>query len=94
VASPHDNTVAGRHHPGMIDHDVAQLRTRVALLERKLAFVMQHLDIAYSDAARSDVSPEVIALVRSGNKVGAIRLHMQQTGVDILAAKELVETIE
>jgi ribosomal protein L7/L12 len=78
----------------MLEHDVAELRTRVALLERQLAFVMQHLGVVYADAERTDVSPEVIAMARSGNKVGAIKLHMQQTGANLPAAKALVETIE
>jgi hypothetical protein len=82
------------HDGGMVEQEVVQLRARVALLERQLAFVMRHLGVSYTDQGRTDVSAEVVALVRNGNKIGAIKLHQQQTGVGLADAKKLVDTIE
>jgi hypothetical protein len=78
----------------MLEHDFAQLRTRVAQLERQLTFVMRHLGITYVPEDPIGMDPEVVALVRRGDKLQAIRLHMQRTGANLLEAKELIDTIE
>jgi len=79
----------------MSDHtQIADLRMRVAKLERAVAFFEQHLGVKFEDAQRSDVSPEVLALVRSGDKMGAIKGHRMLTGAGLKEAMELIETLE
>lgn len=79
----------------MIERDVTELKARVAKLEHTLALLQRHLGITLPDAPLpGGVSPEVLALVRKADKLGAIRLHMQQTGANMQAAKALVDTLE
>lgn len=73
---------------------IADLRARVAKLERAVAFFERHLGVKFEDAHRGDVSPQVIALVRGGDKLGAIALHRKLAGVGLKEAKDLVDTIE
>lgn len=73
---------------------IAELRLRVAKLERAVAFFEQHLRVKFEDAQRNDVSSEVLALVRSGDKIGAIKLHRTLTGAGLKEAMELIETLE
>ena len=78
----------------MIEGDVAELRARVAKLERAVAFFERHLGVAFVDQPASNVSPEVLALVRRGDKISALRLHCQLTGAGLKEVKDLIETIE
>ncbi len=78
----------------MIEGDVAALHARVAKLERAVAFFERHLGVSFVDQGPSNVSQEVIGLVHQGNKLGAIRLHCQQTGASLLEAKELIDSIQ
>lgn len=78
----------------MIEREVAELRARVARLERVVDVLSKHLGITVPDSGPAGISPEVVRLVRSGDKISAIRLHMQQTGCDIGHAKNVVDSIE
>jgi ribosomal protein L7/L12 len=78
----------------MIERDVAELRARVAKLERKLAQFEKHFGVSFHDDAPAGVSANVIALVRQGDKLSAIRIHCQETGASLLEAKKLVDTLE
>jgi hypothetical protein len=55
----------------MIETDVVQLRARVAKLERMVGFLMQHVGATFVDQERSDVPPDVVALVRAGERLTA-----------------------
>lgn len=72
---------------------IADLRARVAKLERAVAFFERHLGVTFQDAERHDVSPQVVAMVRAGDKMGAIALHRKLTGASLVDAKNLIETI-
>ena len=78
----------------MIEREVAELRARVARLERVVEVLSKHIGITVPDLATPGASAEVVRLVRSGDKISAIKLHMQQTGCDIGQAKKLVDSIE
>jgi len=45
------------------------------------------------DALESGISEEVVSLLCRGDKVGAVRLYRQRTGVNLKAAKEAVDKI-
>jgi ribosomal protein L7/L12 len=77
----------------MFEHDVVELEMRVAKLERMVAFLEHHLGIRFHDIPIPGVPPEVVALARSGDKLGAIKLHCKLTGADLVTAKALVESI-
>ena len=78
-----------------IEIEVSQLMTRVAALERELAYLYDHLGVKRPEPPGEDspASERVAQLARSGDIIRAIKLHRQETGSDLRTAKELVERI-
>ncbi|MET8898179.1 hypothetical protein [Streptomyces albogriseolus] len=75
---------------------VASIRTqlsrserRVARVERKLDTVMRHLGLE-EEVPRKD---EILALVRDGKQVQAIKLYRDATGAGLLEAKQAVDAL-
>jgi ribosomal protein L7/L12 len=62
---------------------------RIARLERKLDVILKQLGI---DPA-ADVNPRVLELVRSGQKIEAIKLYRSETGVGLKEAKDYVDSL-
>ncbi|MEQ8145642.1 hypothetical protein [Streptomyces sp. OP7] len=60
---------------------------RVARVERKLDQVMRHLGLD-EEVPRED---EILALVRDGKQVQAIKLYREATGADLVEAKQAVD---
>jgi len=72
--------------------EILQLRSRISELEDKLKVVYRHLGIAYGDSAADPLlAPELQAALRSGNKIEAIKIYRELTGVGLAEAKEAVE---
>ncbi len=76
-----------------VEHDVIALRARVAELENKLDFIYKRLGIEYVDNPGS-VDPRLIALIKQGNKLEAIKVYRELTNADLAEAKRAVENIE
>ena len=76
------------------DQQVFELRQRVALLERQVAFLMAQLGVEYYEEPNTGVSPEILDLVRQGRKIEAIKWYRQQAGVGLREAKEFVDSLE
>ncbi len=75
--------------------EIAELKARVARLEWALGQLTQHLGIHLPEApSPSGVSPAVLALVRGGDKMAAIKAYMTETGADLRRAKEIIDTLE
>ena len=65
-----------------------QTHRRLRLIERQLNLLMKHAGTTEAPP----LSPEVQALARSrGGKIAAIKLHRQQTGLDLADAKADVD---
>ncbi|MFZ4152271.1 hypothetical protein [Streptomyces pseudogriseolus] len=62
---------------------------RVARVERKLDQVMRHLGLE-EEVPRRD---EILALVRDGKQVQAIRLYREATGAGLVEAKQAVDAM-
>ncbi|CAL9299027.1 hypothetical protein [Streptomyces sp. SudanB66_2053] len=62
---------------------------RVARVERKLDQVMRHLGLE-EEVPRRD---EVLALVRDGKQVQAIKLYREATGAGLIEAKQAVDAM-
>ncbi len=62
---------------------------RLLLLERKINLILNHLGI--KDDATADV---VRDLIMRGQKIEAIRLYRQQSGVSLKEAKEAVDQMQ
>jgi ribosomal protein L7/L12 len=67
---------------------------RVRELESKVAFLLEHLGLTYEPEPEDMVPPEIIDLVRQGNKIEAIRVLREAGQVDLREAKEIVDEIE
>jgi hypothetical protein len=66
---------------------------RLRRVEAKLDLILQHLGLEYKDPATpGGLTEEVKALAENpGQKIAAIKLHREQTGLDLKEAKDAVE---
>jgi ribosomal protein L7/L12 len=79
----------------MIERDVAELRARVMKLEWTVEQLTRQLGIQIAPAPRpGGVSSAVLALVRGGDKLAAIKAHVAETGADLATAKKLIDSLE
>ena len=60
---------------------------RLRRIERKVDLILKHLGLDLDQ----DVSPQVMELVKAGQKIQAIKLYREQTGAGLKEAKEYVE---
>jgi ribosomal protein L7/L12 len=84
----------------MDDGDRTLIWAHIRELERKVDLLMQgggHDSAPPADTVRaadgSPVSGDVLMLLRTGNKIGAIKRHMEETGLSLAAAKRVVDSI-
>jgi ribosomal protein L7/L12 len=75
------------------EQDLINLRARVAELERRLDFIYRKLDIEYVDNPGMADS-RIIALIKKGNKLEAIKAYRDLTNAGLAEAKDAVEKIE
>jgi len=75
------------------EHDIIALRARVAELENRLDFIYKKLGIEYVDNPGMADS-RIIALLKKGNKLEAIKVYRELTNADLAEAKRAVESIE
>jgi ribosomal protein L7/L12 len=73
-----------------LQKDNSLLRARVAKLERTVAFLLDHTHATYVDQPDEGPFPDVVALVRSGNRLEAIKLYRAKTGASLAQAQEYV----
>jgi ribosomal protein L7/L12 len=65
---------------------------RLARVERKLDLLLRHMQVEVPDPTTpAGLSDEVRRLADAGRKIEAIKLHREQTGVGLRAAKDAVE---
>ena len=76
--------------------EVQQLRSRINELEDRLKFLYQRLGIDYAmdPNGNSILSPQIQAALRSGNKIEAIKLYRELTGVGLAEAKDVIDKAE
>jgi ribosomal protein L7/L12 len=71
---------------------VAELRRRLDRLSRiegKVDALMRHFNLRFDP--RDGVPPDVLAALRAGQKIEAIKRYRQATGADLAEAKDAVE---
>lgn len=76
-----------------VEQQIYQLKQQVARLERQVAFLLQALQLEYTDQP-PPIDPRVLDLVSRGKKMDAIRLYREQTGASLKIAKEFIESLE
>ncbi len=66
---------------------------RLRRVEAKLDMILRHLELEYTDPATSEgLSPEVKTLADDPTqKIAAIKLHREQTGLGLKEAKDAVD---
>lgn len=61
----------------------------VKALDRKLDLILEHLGVD----PKSGVDSRIIDLMKSGQKIAAIKLYRETTGVGLKEAKDYVESL-
>lgn len=75
--------------------DILLLKSQINELEDRLNFLYQRLGIEYSDPNSEPVrSPQLQDALRRGNKIEAIKIYRELTGVGLAEAKEAVDRAE
>jgi ribosomal protein L7/L12 len=72
---------------------LAALKTRVFQLEAQVRFLYTHLGITYVPEISSIDPPDVIAALKQGNLIEAIKAYRLSTNVGLAEAKAAVEEI-
>jgi ribosomal protein L7/L12 len=71
------------------------LQARVRELEEKLEFLYRRLNIDYADpGADPALASEIQDALRRGNKIEAIKIYRELTGVGLAEAKDAIERAE
>lgn len=75
-----------------VEERFAQLEKRIMLLERALRNYGIPIPIAY-EGEPTEVSPAVRQLVLDGNKIKAIKLLVEETGLGLKQAKDIIDRL-
>jgi ribosomal protein L7/L12 len=75
------------------DYEYTALRRRVERLERLVTRLMDEVGLEPDAALDSGPSPEIVDLVRKGEKLEAIKLYRERTGAGLKEAKAFVESL-
>ncbi|MFN8417649.1 MAG: hypothetical protein U0528_00145 [Anaerolineae bacterium] len=76
---------------------ITTLMQQVAELQRKVDFLMKHLNINYEDNPPDlelGIRPQIEELIRTGKKMEAIKLYQVELRTGLREAKDAVEAIE
>jgi ribosomal protein L7/L12 len=75
--------------------DILLLKSRINELEDRLKFLYRRLNIEYTDPNADPVlAPQVQDALRRGNKIEAIKIYRELTGVGLAEAKQAVDRAE
>ncbi|NJK43870.1 MAG: hypothetical protein HC933_05910 [Pleurocapsa sp. SU_196_0] len=68
------------------------LQARVATLEAQMQVILEHLGV--DNASPQAWEQDLLELIRSNQKIEAIKLYREQTGLGLKEAKDAVEALE
>jgi ribosomal protein L7/L12 len=71
--------------------EIALLKGQVSRLETRLEYLYKHLGVTFVEDTRPGDHPDVIAMLRSNNLIGAIKVYRDITGLGLAEAKPAVE---
>lgn len=75
--------------------EVQLLRSRINELEDRLKFLYERLNIEYADPNSDPIrSPGIQEALRRGNKIEAIKIYRELTGVGLAEAKQAIDRAE
>jgi len=74
--------------------EIQQLRSRINELEDRLKILYRHLNLEYSDSASDPLlSPQIQTAIRNGNKIEAIKIYREMTGIGLAEAKAVIDKV-
>jgi ribosomal protein L7/L12 len=73
---------------------ISALQLKVGELERKVDFLMQHLRLQYRDTPLNGAQTDALHWLRQGNKIEAIKVYRQATGLGLKEAKDAIDALE
>lgn len=76
-----------------IEQELITLKSRINELEDRLKYVYQHLRIEYSDNPDA-ANAMVIGMLKTGNKIEAIKIYREIHNVGLAEAKQAVDGME
>jgi ribosomal protein L7/L12 len=75
--------------------DIIALKARITELEDRLKFIYRHLSIEFIENNSDPVSsPQIQTALREGNKIAAIKIYREMTGVGLAEAKQAIDRAE
>jgi len=75
----------------MDEEMIQRLQERINELEKRVDFLYDRMNISHPMGFVSD--PELIAAIRKGDKIEAIKIYRSLTDCDLLTAKNAVEGV-
>ncbi|MEP7135219.1 MAG: ribosomal protein L7/L12 [Chloroflexota bacterium] len=76
------------------ESDIAALRARINELEDRLKFIYSKLEIEYPEKPDPIMAPKIQDALRHGNKIEAIKIYRELTGVGLAEAKDVIDKAE
>jgi ribosomal protein L7/L12 len=76
------------------DDEVHVLRMRIIRLESQVMHLFRHLDIAMPEEAEASEDPRVVALVKEGNMLEAVKRYHEIHSVGLAEAQRSVEDLQ
>lgn len=75
--------------------EIQLLRSRINELEDRLNFLYRQLNIEYANPNSDPIfSTQIQEALRRGNKIEAIKIYRERTGVGLAEAKEAIDRAE
>lgn len=75
---------------GQVDlNEYAALRVRVVELEQQMAFLMRHLNVAYT-SPDGDFGQQLREMAKQGKLLEAIKLYREKTGASMEEAQRFI----
>ena len=71
--------------------DIAQLRREIRRLQAQMDQLYRHLGLTFVENTAANDDPQVVAALRAGNVVEAIKLYREKTELGLAAAKADVD---
>jgi SMC interacting uncharacterized protein involved in chromosome segregation len=77
------------------ESDIQLLKSRINELEDRIKFLYRRLNIDYVEPNSDPVlSPQIQEALRRGNKIEAIKIYREMTGVGLAEAKDVIDKAE
>ncbi len=76
-----------------LEERISAMQARLERVEAQLQFLFRRLGITAGGAPAAKASPAVIGLLGRGDKKGAIRTFMEETGAGLKDAKTFIESL-